>query len=746
VKPARSVLLSLLICSFLFVTAGMAVAASDDDIDWSKATPAQIHQKMWEGKSRAFADQQHAQQLLAQAPLVNTQTNYDMKFYDIYIRVNDTTKILYGRIGFLAAATQDGVNAVQVNFFDNMFVDSIVGPTGLLAYSRASNMVTVTLDQTYNTGQPFNFKFYYHGHPTEGGFQAFAFGTRSGKQVISSLSEPYFSQTWWPCKDRNDDKADSFHIAIETDTTFYCGSNGSLDSIVPAAPNSHIFYYTEHHPMANYLFSVAISVYTVWHNYYKYNGNLDSMILTHATYPDRYTYALPRWGLTPSMIANLSLNYGPYPYLDEKYGHSNFEWGGGMEHQTMTSMTGTNFGFSEPVVVHELSHQWWGDMVTNKTWPDIWLNEGFASYSEALYYLNLAGWDSYRSYMAGMEFSGGGTIYQYDTSNVGTLFGSIVYDKAAWVVHMLRRVLGETTFQAVLDAWSGGQYKYGSATTLDFQHLCETVSGKQLDWFFNEWIFGTYRPNYNWSWTSVANPSGGYDNYIMFKQIQTTSPQAFTMPIDIYTDYGATNDTTTFFVDARKKLCKWHTTNQLLGLIFDPGYWLLKYQAIKPWNMTIVSQSTDLSLGTQYVAYSDTVVQLGAAGPTTASIITGALPTGLTINNNGVISGTPTDTGTFNFRVAMTDPTAATADSASLAIRIAPVVLIPGDVNFSRTPVVDLADLSALVSYLVAGTPVPPVMKLADVNADCSVNLADLSRMVSYLTAAGPAPLLGCTP
>jgi aminopeptidase N len=744
VKSPRSVLLSLLVCLLFVLTAQTLLAEADGDVDWSKATPAQIHQKMWESKSRSLADQQHTRELMAQSPMVNTQTNYDMKFYDIYIRVNDTTKILYGKVGFVATATQDAVTDVQVDFFDNMFVDSIVAPSGALVYSRLSNMVTITLDHAYNTGDQFSFKFYYHGHPTEGGFQAFAFGSRLAKQVISSLSEPYFSRTWWPCKDRNDDKADSFNIAIEVDSSFYCGSNGTLDSVRATSANTKTYYYKEHHPMANYLFSVAISPYTIWTDWYRYNGNLDSMRITHAIYSDRVAYAMPRWGVTPYAIGNLASVYGPYPYLDEKYGHSNFEWGGGMEHQTMTSMTGTNFGFSEAVVVHELSHQWWGDMVTCKSWPDIWLNEGFASYSEALYYLNKSGWDSYRSYMAGMEFSGGGTIYQYDTTNVGTLFGTIVYDKGAWVVHMLRRVLGEADFQATITAWASSPYKYSSATTADFQHVAETVSGKSLGWFFNEWIYGTYRPNYNWSWRSDANPSGGYDNYMLFKQVQTTAPQVFTMPIDVFVDYNSTNDTATFFVDSAKKLVHWHTTDQLQGVIFDPGYWILKYSTFKSWPMTIVSVTSDMSAGHQYVQYRDTVVQLGAIGPMTVNVISGSLPTGLSIDNDGVISGAPTDTGTFNFRTVFVDNGSATSDSVSLSIHIAPSTLIPGDVNFSQTPVVDLTDLSFLVSYLTQGSPVPPVKKLSDVNADCSVDLADLSRMVSYLTGSGATLLMGC--
>jgi aminopeptidase N len=746
VKLHRVLLALFLTFAFMLGTAQFAFSAADDDIDWSKASPAERHQKMWEAKARIMADRQYTSQLAAQQPMVNTQTNFDVKFYDIFIRVNDTTKYLYGRVRIVAAATEPGVNAVQIDFFDNMYVDSIVAASGPLAYTRASNVVTVTLDHAYNTGDPIDFNFYYHGQPTQGGFQAFSFGTRSGKQVISSLSEPYFSKTWWPCKDRNDDKADSFNIAIEVDTLFYCGSNGTLDSVVNHTANSKIFYYRVRYPMANYLFSVAISPYTVWTDWYRYNANKDSMRITNAVYSDLYTYSLPRFGITPNAIKLLAQTYGPYPYLKEKYGHSNFQWNGGMEHQTMTSMTGSSFGFSEAVVVHELSHQWWGDMITCKTWGDIWLNEGFASYSEALYYLNKDGWDSYHSYMSGMEFAGAGTIYISDTSSVNIIFGSIVYDKGAWVVHMLRRVVGETAFQAVIDAWYNSPYKYGSATTSDFQHVAEAASGQQLDWFFNEWIYGTYRPNYAQCWTTEASPSGGYDNYLLLRQTQTTSPQNFIMPMDVWAAYNSGDDTLRFLVDTPRKLIKWHSPEQAQGVSIDPGNWILKYQTYRSWKMAVVTLDSELTVGRQYRPYRDTVRQIGALGPLSVSVTAGALPTGLAIDNSGIISGTTPDTGSFPFTVRFLDNTSAVADTVAFTLHMKPALLYPGDVNLSQSPVIDLADLSYLVAYLTSSTPVPLAMKLADVNADCVVNLADLSVFVSHLTGGGATFVLGCAP
>ncbi|MFQ5453111.1 MAG: M1 family metallopeptidase, partial [Candidatus Zixiibacteriota bacterium] len=426
---------SLTIMFLIIILITNAIAEiNDDNIDWDNAPPSLIHQKMWEAKISGRLDKEFAKNYAAQQLQTNTQTNYDVLFYDVKIRINDTTEIIYGAVKFVALAVGDGLNNIQIDFYDNMNIDSIIAPAGPLSYSRLNNVVTLTLDQTYNNNDQFEFDFFYSGHPVEGGFQAFAFDYPGGNTVISTLSEPYFARTWWPCKDRMDDKADSFNIAITVDTSLYVASNGTLDSTIGNGDNTHTAYYSVRYPMVSYLFSLAISNYTVWYDEWIYNNELDTMPLVHAVYPSWYVYSLGKFNITPYALTVFSDNYGLYPYANEKYGHANFEWGGAMEHQTMSSMGGSSFGFSEPVVVHEMSHQWWGDMITCESWGHIWLNEGWASYSEALYYLEKNGWAAYHSYMNGMAYAGGGTIYVYDTASVWTIFnGGLSYDKGSWV-------------------------------------------------------------------------------------------------------------------------------------------------------------------------------------------------------------------------------------------------------------------------------------------------------------------------
>ena len=699
---------------------------------------------MWEGKAKAFFDREFVRKVTSQQALANTQDNYDVKYYDVYIRVNDTTEIIYGGVGFLVAATMNGVTELQIDMQQNMSVDSIVGSSGHLVFSHADDYITLTLDHTYASGEQAYFTVYYHGHPVEGGLQAFSFSTRSSGKVISSLSEPYFARTWWPCKDLMVDKPDSMGIAIEVDTTFYVGSNGTLDSIVTASGNSHIFYYTERYPISTYLFSVAISRYTVWEDWYHYNSGADSMRITNAVYPDQYSYSLPRWGIVPTAIGYFADAYGPYPFLTEKYGHANFEWGGGMEHQTMTSMVGSSFGFSEPTVVHELSHQWWGDMITCASWHDIWLNEGWASYSEAVYYLAKSGWSTYRSYMNGMAYTGGGTIWCDDTTDVWRIFnGGLSYDKGSWVPHMLRGVLGEDEWAQGVQAYYNSEFQYGAATTEDFKNVFEQSSGMDLDWFFDEWIYGVYRPNYSYYYTSKPSDTGGYDVYVVVKQNQVTDPLVFTMPIDFLVNFvSAPSDTTVLWNDQRKQLFRLNLDDDITSMVLDPSGWILKYAVMNSWTMFIITYGDELSDGWTDSAYVDTIQALGGSGNYSYAVVSGTFPPGLGIGSDGRITGTPTQVGSYNFTVRVTDLVQGYTDEVNfdLVVNLRPCCGrytggFTGNTNCDSDGIMNLVDVTRLIDYIYLSK--SPLCCYANGNVDGSsdgaINLQDITALIGHI-------------
>ena len=341
---------------------------------------------------------------------------------------------------------------------------------------------------------------YYHGIPGSSGFGSFTFSANSGTPLIYSLSEPYGASDWFPCKDTPADKADSSDQWITCSSDLYAVSNGKLIGIIDNGNGTKTFKWKNSYPIAQYLLSLAVTNYTVYTNYYKYSP-VDSMPVVHHVYPETFPLAQAVLDKTPLMIKIYSDRFGQYPFLKEKYGHAQFGWGGGMEHQTCSSMG----SFSEDLVSHELAHQWFGDKITCKNWHHIWLNEGFATYCTGLYYEAAYGPETYRSYMdSQMEVAKAavGSIYVQDITNTNEIFNSArSYSKGSVVLHMLRGIVGDSVFFRILKSYiADSTLAYNVAITMDFQKVAEAVSGLSLDYFFNEWIYGENYPQYGLVW------------------------------------------------------------------------------------------------------------------------------------------------------------------------------------------------------------------------------------------------------
>jgi hypothetical protein len=739
----RSTLKSVKYLPLIILTILPLTALAVDDIygPERELTPSEMHSIMGQSKTARLASLRSAYKMAPAMPL--SQTDYDVIYHKIELKVDVPSTLLYGNVKMAAKSLSPGLDSVEVDFDAAMTIDSIYTEEGtLLAFSHAGYRATIRLDRAYDVDSIFSFYIRYHGTPATGGFQGFSFDSYEGSPVVSSLSEPYLARTWWPCKDRPDDKIDSLDIFVTCDTALYCASNGKLIDTVNNGDGTKTFSYQVRYPITTYLFSVAISDYVVWKNYYKYAPD-DSMEIVNHVYPSQYEYSLPRWGITPYAIGVFADIFGEYPFLNEKYGHANFEWGGGMEHQTVTSMGGNWFGFYEPVVVHELSHQWWGDMITCNNWHEIWLNEGFASYSEALYYEVKSGKASYHSYMAGMTYTGGGTIYIYDTTNVGSIFGSIVYDKGAWLLHMLRHIVGDANFFNILSAYYNSVYKYDDVNSAQFQEICESVSGMELDYFFNEWLFGTYYPRYSYSYMNELDPTDGkYWTYFFLEQTQSTAPQVFIMPIDLkFTFSPADTFTTTIFNDSRRKMYFFKNNLAPTGISLDPMNWILNDSAKPAWTYHIIP--FDLDSGQQYTAYQDSVRARGGSGSNKFLVTSGALPEGLKLDSlTGVISGDPIVYGEFNFRIRANDLMSSYKDSADFHISVIPGDGLPGDANDDG--VVNALDITYLINYLYKGGAAPPVPKQADSDRSCVINALDITYLINYLYKNGSAPHWGC--
>jgi hypothetical protein len=386
-------------------------------------------------------------------------------------------------------------------------------------------------------------------------------------------------------------------------------------------------------------------------------------------------------------------------------------------------------------------------MITCRAWGHVWLNEGWASYAEADYYLEKYGWDFYHNYMNEMAYTGVGTIYveDLDTTDVGKIFhGGLSYDKGAWVVHMLRGVLGDQKFYDGVEAYYNSEFQYASATTEDFRDVFEKSSGQQLDWFFEDWIYGTCRPNYQFRYLEEISDSGGYDLYLLVEQIQTTDPQVFRMPVDFFFDFASLpDDTVQLWPDERRNMFIFNLPTRTKSIQCDPSDWVLKYESHEPWQLHFVTPVDGLSDGAQYYKYSGAIRAIGGSNSLNYTLTDGTLPSGYSFIIDGTIKGTTPDTGLFTFTVHVDDKYGDFFDDLEYSLYIVSTKLIPGDIDFDFS-VVNLSDLTFLVDYMFIEGPYPPEMNVADVNADCQVDISDLVYMVNFMFLDGPAPLIGC--
>jgi aminopeptidase N len=499
----------------------------------------------------------------------------DITYYRLKLDVETSSSYLKGDITVTGQCTSDNAGSLTLDLMNTMKVDSVRLNSSLTAFVQHASSFEVTLDRIYHSGEQVSLEIFYEGLPAPTGFGSFMFGSHEGTPWVWSLSEPYGARDWWPCKDDPSDKADSADIFVTCDSTFKVGSEGALVSIVDLGDGRATTHWHESYPIASYLISIAVTNYAQFTNWFRYSPT-DSMEILSYVLPEDYDQALAILPRTVDMLKIYSNLYGLYPFIKEKYGYSQFASGGAMEHQTMCSTT----SFDEDVLSHELGHQWFGDMITCRTWSDLWLNEGFAQYSSALYREFEYGMDSYWQYMQdqlSLARQATGVIGIADTSSVRNLFNlNRIYSKGACVLHMLRHVLGDSVFFHAIKAYAADSLlRYNTATISDFESVCENVSGENLDYFFKEWIYGEGYPHYEYDWSTQS--AGGLNMLtINIKQNNAEgNPPFFTMPVDVKISGSGWDTTVTEFNDSAQQQFTVSLHEKPTSVQLDPDNWIL---------------------------------------------------------------------------------------------------------------------------------------------------------------------------
>jgi aminopeptidase N len=526
-----------------------------DDVESIARMEMQAHQNRFNGVSaRTFAS-----------------NNFDVKYYRCEWEVDPAIRFITGKVTVYFVMTSSSAS-ITLDLMNSLTVDSIKNINTPYTFSQTSNTLDVNFPTTINTGSLDSVSIWYKGVPANTGFGSFIQDVHAGTPVMWTLSESYGSRDWWPCKNGINDKADSLDVFITNPDIYKGASNGMLQSETALPGNKVRAYWKHRYPIASYLVCMAVTNYVTFNNSIML-GTTNLPMLTYC-YPENLAVWQTNTPLVLDAMQYFHNTFTAYPFINEKYGHVQFGWGGGMEHQTSTFIINTG----EYLMAHELAHQWFGDKITCNSWEDIWLNEGFATYLgyshlEIKYPANSLIYR--RNLINSITSQPGGTVKVQDTTNLSQIFSSrLSYNKGSYLLFMLRFIVGDDVFfRAMRRYQSDPAVAYGNATTEDFKRNIEAESGLNLTYFFNQWYTGEGYPSYNVQWNTVDN------NCVSITLNQTTSVPAsvpfFKLPVQL-TFKNATQQKTVLLDNVVNN----ENFQRLLGFVadtvlVDPGLWLV---------------------------------------------------------------------------------------------------------------------------------------------------------------------------
>lgn len=529
-----------------------------------------------EARARFIAAEQQA--ALFNPELIFPRTihdEYNVLHYDISLGLDIPNHILTGTVGVEAVAEIDDLSQIEIDLFDCMTVDAVTAGGSPALFTHTNNLLTITLDGMYQPEESFYISCTYHGTPLfPGNALPFRWLYQYNVPMILSYSEPYGAPAWWMCKDDPKDKA-TFTIDLTVPDTLTAVSNGLLTSTDDNGDGTITFHWNTDYPMPTYLFSIAVTNFESWTETYTALDGVTTMDVDYYAFPSDLAKAMESWNKNIEMMEFYAGLFGEYPFLSEKYGIAEFSHPGAMEHQTCTSMGAywvNGYHNNDFVVAHELSHSWVGDMITMTEWSHAWCKEGFATYCEALYFEALYGVEYYHFYMENMDvFNYAG----YQLYNITPPLHGAIYYKGAWVLHMLRHIIGDTAFfDAVYAYTNNADFRYDVADTDDLRGVFEAASGMDLEWYFDQWIYNPGYPEYDAFWT-MTEARDGWDVILDVTQTQTTGP-IFKMPVDIVVTTDLGSETFVVWDSLQVQSFTLHVNEQPTRVQFDPEDWVLR--------------------------------------------------------------------------------------------------------------------------------------------------------------------------
>lgn len=523
----------------------------------------------------AYPEQENFSSDLTEQTRADSAHGFDVTKYELWLEVDDVSHMITGTVNAEVTATDD---LTEITYdLVGMTVDEVLFNAEPAEYEHDGEFLTIEFDEI-NSGEQFTTSVSYHGIPQSS--PGYGGGVFWNSSYVFTVSDPDASRYWWPCYDHPWDKAVAdIHITSRDD--WLVAANGIRTGIEDNGNGTTTTHWIGENPMTTYLVCFHIS------NFVEFEQSCilpsgEELLIQHFCPPGQLNNAQSDFEDVPWMIEFFSGIYGEYPF--EKFGQCVVPMSifSGMEHQTMVTLANylvNGQGTYETVFAHELTHQWYGDCVAFLDFPHVWLSEGFATYSEALWTEEKYGFEEMKEYIIGdiqgyyLNWAGGSNYTVYNPTFYN-YFTPPVYEKAASILHMLRLSAGDENFFEILQQYFA-TYMHGNAVTSEFQEVVENVTGEDYDQFFEQWIFGSGIPSYEYTW--FYNPNMAIPRIRTYIKTSSSTETEFSCKVPIHVNFESGNtDTIIVESSADGELTQVMLSDIIFESVeFDPDSWLL---------------------------------------------------------------------------------------------------------------------------------------------------------------------------
>lgn len=440
--------------------------------------------------------------------LSDLQLQYDAVFYDLHLEILSDKQALKGFANITVKSLNDSLRTIELDYIQNFDVSRISFEDKILPFEHRKQKLVIDLPEIIPQGQLVRLAIHYSGQPIQALYPPWIGGFNwskdtNGNDWIGISCQGEGGKIWYPCKTHPSDKADSVALHITVPEPYYCAANGVLQEITKPSPGRLTYHWLTRYPISTYNVNINIGKYNIIEkSYTSVNGNIIPVIYYHLTAPESKADSLVNMAI--GMLQTFEKFYGEYPFGREKFGLVETAYLG-MEHQTINAY-GNEYRYKETLghsydllMLHEMTHEWWGNKITANDWADFWIHEGIGTYSEALYLLEKTGEVGYHAHMATIQSrvrNKRPILVERPAKSHETYSGDIYY-KGACFMHALRYALGDNLFFPLLNQFSTDSrytYQHGAITD-DFLALVNERSGSDFSPFFHLFLETTTLPN-----------------------------------------------------------------------------------------------------------------------------------------------------------------------------------------------------------------------------------------------------------